>query len=102
MSFTFVNICKINNLALLFPGSFSFSNIQRKYSTATEQKNSEVKGNPEKREFQAETRMLLDIVARSLYSDKEVSSLNFFLLLYSQGILQNSSFISILTVKKTI
>lgn len=32
-----------------------------------------VKGSSEKREFQAETRMLLDIVARSLYSDKEVS-----------------------------
>lgn len=32
-----------------------------------------VKGPTEKREFQAETRMLLDIVARSLYSDKEVS-----------------------------
>ncbi len=28
----------------------------------------------EKREFQAETRMLLDIVAKSLYSDKEVNS----------------------------
>lgn len=32
-----------------------------------------LKGPTEKREFQAETRMLLDIVARSLYSDKEVS-----------------------------
>lgn len=30
------------------------------------------KGEPTKHEFQAETRMLLDIVARSLYSDKEV------------------------------
>lgn len=29
-------------------------------------------GETEKREFQAETRMLLDIVAKSLYSDKEV------------------------------
>lgn len=29
-------------------------------------------GVPEKREFQAETRMLLDIVAKSLYSEKEV------------------------------
>lgn len=28
---------------------------------------------PERREFQAETRMLLDIVAKSLYSEKEVS-----------------------------
>ncbi|XP_030028157.1 heat shock protein 75 kDa, mitochondrial [Manduca sexta] len=43
------------------------------YTTATEQKNTEtLKGSSEKREFQAETRMLLDIVARSLYSDKEV------------------------------
>lgn len=43
------------------------------YSTATEcQQNEASKGNLEKREFQAETRMLLDIVARSLYSDKEV------------------------------
>ncbi|KAL0839468.1 hypothetical protein ABMA28_016177 [Loxostege sticticalis] len=41
------------------------------YSTATEQAE-HLKGNAEKREFQAETRMLLDIVARSLYSDKEV------------------------------
>lgn len=30
------------------------------------------KGEPTKHEFQAETRMLLDIVARSLYSEKEV------------------------------
>lgn len=29
-------------------------------------------GEPTKHEFQAETRMLLDIVARSLYSEKEV------------------------------
>ncbi|XP_013185557.2 heat shock protein 75 kDa, mitochondrial [Amyelois transitella] len=41
------------------------------YSTVTEQKET-IKGQSEKREFQAETRMLLDIVARSLYSDKEV------------------------------
>jgi len=32
-----------------------------------------VSGVTEKREFQAETRMLLDIVAKSLYSEKEVS-----------------------------
>lgn len=30
------------------------------------------KGDADKHEFQAETRMLLDIVARSLYSEKEV------------------------------
>ncbi|KAJ2950716.1 hypothetical protein O0L34_g8979 [Tuta absoluta] len=41
------------------------------YSTGAEQKE-KLKGESEKREFQAETRMLLDIVARSLYSDKEV------------------------------
>ncbi|XP_059059971.1 heat shock protein 75 kDa, mitochondrial [Achroia grisella] len=45
----------------------------RRFSTATEQKQTDqLKGESEKREFQAETRMLLDIVARSLYSDKEV------------------------------
>lgn len=60
--------------------SFSDSTViraysHRQYSTATEQiKDGEtLKGTSEKREFQAETRMLLDIVARSLYSDKEVS-----------------------------
>ncbi|XP_075972791.1 TNF receptor associated protein 1 [Anticarsia gemmatalis] len=44
-------------------------------SVAPEEKKKEtetLKGSSEKREFQAETRMLLDIVARSLYSDKEV------------------------------
>ncbi|XP_026326821.1 heat shock protein 75 kDa, mitochondrial [Hyposmocoma kahamanoa] len=41
--------------------------------TSTQQRQTEiVKGESEKKEFQAETRMLLDIVARSLYSDKEV------------------------------
>ncbi|CAG9090761.1 unnamed protein product [Plutella xylostella] len=53
-----------------------FSKARRNYSTeaaASEKKTSEtLKGTSEKREFQAETRMLLDIVARSLYSDKEV------------------------------
>ena len=32
----------------------------------------EVKGEATEHEFQAETRMLLDIVAKSLYSEKEV------------------------------
>lgn len=51
-----------------------------KFSTVSDQQKAEVlKSNPEKKEFQAETRMLLDIVARSLYSDKEVSSLNLYL-----------------------
>ncbi|XP_050676978.1 heat shock protein 75 kDa, mitochondrial [Leptidea sinapis] len=43
-----------------------------RYSTASDEQPSESKGNRERKEFQAETRMLLDIVARSLYSDKEV------------------------------
>lgn len=34
-----------------------------------------VLGNTDKHEFQSETRMLLNIVAKSLYSDKEVLSL---------------------------
>jgi hypothetical protein len=33
-------------------------------------------GSSDKHEFQAETRMLLDIVAKSLYSEKEVSELH--------------------------
>ncbi|CAG9791894.1 unnamed protein product [Diatraea saccharalis] len=41
------------------------------FSTAAEQAEI-LKGNVERKEFQAETKMLLDIVARSLYSDKEV------------------------------
>ncbi|CAK1551705.1 unnamed protein product [Leptosia nina] len=43
-----------------------------RYSTVSDQKPDESKTSSEKKEFQAETRMLLDIVARSLYSDKEV------------------------------
>uniref|UniRef100_A0A8D9BU47 Heat shock protein 75 kDa, mitochondrial n=1 Tax=Cacopsylla melanoneura TaxID=428564 RepID=A0A8D9BU47_9HEMI len=42
---------------------------QHHYSTETKAASSD---NAEKHEFQAETRMLLDIVAKSLYSDKEV------------------------------
>jgi len=48
--------------------NFCISNL-RQCSTAT---NAEVTGEYEKHEFQAETRKLLDIVARSLYSEKEV------------------------------
>jgi hypothetical protein len=33
-------------------------------------------GSSDKHEFQAETRMLLDIVAKSLYSEKEVSKVH--------------------------
>lgn len=57
-------------------GIFPSTSFPRLFSTATdtEEKSTEAaKGKTEKREFQAETRMLLDIVARSLYSDKEVS-----------------------------
>ncbi|XP_045763811.1 heat shock protein 75 kDa, mitochondrial [Maniola jurtina] len=43
------------------------------YSTVSDHQPAETtKGNAERKEFQAETRMLLDIVARSLYSEKEV------------------------------
>ena len=42
-------------------------------STATANKSTQnVTGQPESHEFQAETRKLLDIVAKSLYSEKEV------------------------------
>ncbi|CAL8095531.1 unnamed protein product [Orchesella dallaii] len=69
---------------------FSFSYSIRNYSSAAKEepepaeppkvedihniiKNEEtVKGNAEKLEFQAETRMLLDIVAKSLYSESEI------------------------------
>lgn len=47
--------------------------LTSQFSTVSDQQPAEtVKGSAEKKEFQAETRMLLDIVARSLYSDKEV------------------------------
>ncbi|KAL1472273.1 hypothetical protein MTO96_023085 [Rhipicephalus appendiculatus] len=53
--------------------------LQRAYSTQPESKEHSIIKNDERgsgpsevREFQAETRMLLDIVARSLYSEKEV------------------------------
>ncbi|KAJ8724941.1 hypothetical protein PYW07_015899 [Mythimna separata] len=75
------------NLVTKQPNGSFLSNYQtsRCYSAATEEIQAEqkapstkelgketLKGEKEKREFQAETRMLLDIVARSLYSDKEV------------------------------
>ena len=41
-------------------------------STAANTSTTEVTGDYEKHEFQAETRKLLDIVAKSLYSEKEV------------------------------
>ncbi|XP_017302799.1 heat shock protein 75 kDa, mitochondrial-like [Diaphorina citri] len=44
-------------------------NFNHHYSTQAEAASND---NAEKHEFQAETRMLLDIVAKSLYSDKEV------------------------------
>jgi hypothetical protein len=47
-----------------------------------------IKGSPEKHEFQAETRMLLDIVAKSLYSEKEVINFHHFqsVLTYESGL----------------
>uniref|UniRef100_A0A915JLI7 Histidine kinase/HSP90-like ATPase domain-containing protein n=1 Tax=Romanomermis culicivorax TaxID=13658 RepID=A0A915JLI7_ROMCU len=51
----------------IFPGP-DFSNF-RSFSTQTETKNETA---ADRREFKAETRMLLDIVARSLYSEKEI------------------------------
>lgn len=63
---------------------YIFSGVfKNKYSTATASESEyhsiikdgeKVKGPSDTMEFQAETRMLLDIVARSLYSEKEVSS----------------------------
>ena len=44
---------------------------QRRYYSAEPA----TKGSPEQHEFQAETRMLLDIVAKSLYSEKEVDNI---------------------------
>ena len=52
-----VNICIIAKQITLFQTYFSMV----------------LTGASDKHEFQAETRKLLDIVARSLYSDKEVS-----------------------------
>lgn len=46
---------------------------EEKQASTEQRQNETLKGKSEKKEFQAETRMLLDIVARSLYSDKEVS-----------------------------
>ncbi len=52
---------------------FSLQVAERLYSTEPA-----IKGSPEKHEFQAETRMLLDIVAKSLYSEKEVIKFHIF------------------------
>jgi hypothetical protein len=59
--------CKEDNL-LLSKRSFTWS-AYRLNSTSTTEK---VVGTPEKFEFLAETKQLLNIVAKSLYSDKEV------------------------------
>ena len=56
-------------LANVTPVKTGFRISKLECSTAT---NAEVTGEYEKHEFQAETRKLLDIVARSLYSEKEV------------------------------
>lgn len=57
-------------LCLSFPRYFSTQTQEN--SSSSIPKTEQVTGETEKREFQAETRMLLDIVAKSLYSDKEV------------------------------
>ncbi|KAJ0179259.1 hypothetical protein K1T71_004971 [Dendrolimus kikuchii] len=68
-----VSACNITTRNYKYEVVSSNFKEQRYYSNATEQAQSDnLKGSSEKREFQAETRMLLDIVARSLYSDKEV------------------------------
>ncbi|CAH0628971.1 unnamed protein product [Chrysodeixis includens] len=69
----YISACNVKATYLNGSKGINYAN----YSTVTEQKTEQkqketVKGPTEKREFQAETRMLLDIVARSLYSDKEV------------------------------
>lgn len=67
---------KLNGVPIArYPPNRYYSAATEEKSSGTDDKNSEkeiLKGSSEKREFQAETRMLLDIVARSLYSDKEV------------------------------
>ncbi|CAH0668986.1 unnamed protein product [Spodoptera exigua] len=58
-----------------YPARYSSAAVENQAETpkTTSSRSKEtLKGSSEKREFQAETRMLLDIVARSLYSDKEV------------------------------
>ncbi|XP_068627581.1 heat shock protein 75 kDa, mitochondrial [Battus philenor] len=69
------NYKNIDRVAVLRYKHYGPSLLQPKtnFSTASDQHQPKVLNtNPEKKEFQAETRMLLDIVARSLYSDKEV------------------------------
>ncbi|XP_065201134.1 heat shock protein 75 kDa, mitochondrial [Planococcus citri] len=55
-----------------FSSTQTQENVPEEQSKSTASKAEEAIGEAEKREFQAETRMLLDIVAKSLYSDKEV------------------------------
>ena len=55
-------------MQISFPISGATYEAFRPYSTAQE----EAQSSGETHQFQAETRMLLDIVAKSLYSEKEV------------------------------
>lgn len=60
------------NYAIISKNYANF-NLTSNYTTVSDHKSVESSNSsPERKEFQAETRMLLDIVARSLYSDKEV------------------------------
>jgi TNF receptor-associated protein 1 len=51
---------------------------ERKKSEVLIEETEKPSGQESKHEFQAETRKLLDIVARSIYSEREVRSLFFF------------------------
>ncbi|XP_054263099.1 heat shock protein 75 kDa, mitochondrial isoform X2 [Macrosteles quadrilineatus] len=61
-------VFKSTRLLSTNPEAETIENAERNYEKHTEK----AKGEGEKLEFQAETRMLLDIVAKSLYSEKEV------------------------------
>lgn len=63
------------NIKIIFLGLYSQPHLSLSTVSDQQQQSEVSKQSPEKKEFQAETRMLLDIVARSLYSDKEVSLL---------------------------
>nr|WKF55084.1 tumor necrosis factor receptor-associated protein 1 [Protohermes costalis] len=68
----FKNSTKLSNRCLSIRTISSQCNFTAKYRNFTTANAAENVLDGEKREFQAETRMLLDIVAKSLYSDKEV------------------------------
>ncbi|XP_063710038.1 heat shock protein 75 kDa, mitochondrial [Culicoides brevitarsis] len=72
-----INIVKSTNKLSLQPQQCNFARCMSTQAASDPfhsiiRDNETVKGDADKHEFQAETRMLLDIVARSLYSEKEV------------------------------